>query len=92
MNWNELPSELKILSFKDFCIRCEEVYDTFWEYFAPFFDIAIYRDYLLYDVKLSNNEDNQETLAEKAWEFLMGDINGEDLYWYFASLKRGYFD
>lgn len=76
----DVPKNLRVFSFKDFCIRCEELYDLFWEYFAPFFDIAIYRDYLLEDVCFSNSKDKQEMLAGKCWEFLMGDIDKNDLY------------
>lgn len=85
---NKIPKELKITSFKDFCIRCEDLYDLFWEEFAPFFDIAIYRDYLLENVLFSPNFDRQEMLAGKCWEFLMGDIDRNDLYVVLAIVRR----
>lgn len=88
MNWEQMPKELKILSFKDFCIRCDEVYDAFWEYFAPFFDITIYRDYLLENVEFSNKSDKQDQLAGLAWEYLMGDIDREELFWSLACYRR----
>lgn len=92
MNWNTLPSELKILSFKDFCIRCDEVYDAFWEYFAPFFDITIYRDYLLEDTILARKPVRQEQLAGKIWEYLMGDLDRTRLMEFWIHLRRNYYE
>ena len=80
MNWESLPITLKIDNSKDFCIRCEDIYDTFWGQFAPFFDIAIYRDYLLYYVSFSKAETRQVNMAGVAWEFLMGDLTRGELY------------
>ena len=85
---SNIPRIMIIISFKDFCIRCEEIYQYFWENFAPFFDIAIYRDYLLYEVEFSNKNDKQEQIAGKCWEFLMGDLTNEELFYFFASIKR----
>lgn len=75
-----MPKELKVFSFFDFCIRCEEIYNYFWDFYAPFFDIAIYRDYLLENVKFSENKEKQRGLAGICWEFLMNDINKKELY------------
>ena len=75
LDWSKLPNGLQIYDFKDFCIRCEEVYNLFWEAYAPFFDITIYREYLLNDVYFSKNKNRQETLAGLVWEYLMGDLS-----------------
>lgn len=83
-----IPNTLKIISFKDFCIRCEEIYQYFWENFAPFFDIAIYRDYLLDKVYFSSKKERQEQVAGKCWEYLMGDLTSSELFYFFASTKR----
>lgn len=90
MNWEEVPKELKIVSFKDFCIRREEIYDAFWELFAPFNDIIAYRDYILFDIHLSSSKYRQETLAGKIWEYLMGDILDEELIDFWIHLKPSY--
>lgn len=81
---------LRVYSFLDFCIRCEEIYAYFWENFAPFFDIAIYRDYLLEEVPFSQNAEKQEMYAGLAWEFLMGDIFRRDLYSAISSKRVEY--
>ena len=85
---NGIPRDLKVLSYKDFCIRCEELYDLFWDSFAPFFDIAIYRDYLLEEVEFAQNAEKQEMLAGQCWEFLMGDIDRSQLYIVLATIRR----
>lgn len=90
MGFDKLPSGLKLTDFKDFCIRCEEIYELFWEVFAPFFDITIYRDYLLYGVCFSNNKQRQETISGVAWEYLMGDINRDELIDFMIHLRHGY--
>ena len=71
---------LEIISYRDFIIRCDEIYEVFWEDFVPNYDIAIYREYLLNSVMFSDKPERQETLAGRAWEYLMGDIDEEDLY------------
>lgn len=76
----DIPNELKVFSFKDFCIRCEDIYDYFWEQYAPFFDIVEYRDYLLFIVKFNERKLEQDRLAGVCWEFLMGDIDTETLF------------
>lgn len=88
VDWEKLPIELKVIDFKDFCIRCDEIYDLFWENFAPFFDIATYRYYLLNDVLFSTNENKQEAFAGIAWEYLMGDILKEQLYEFWTHARR----
>lgn len=80
---------LKIHSFLDFCIRCEEIYEFFWEEFTPNFNIGIYRDYLLDEVVFSENEEKQRALAGICWEFLMGDIDRIQLYDILASKRLG---
>lgn len=90
MDWELLPNELKIEDFKDFCLRCDKIYDLFWGNFAPFFDIAIYRDYLLQEVTFAYSENNQTKLAGIAWEFLMGDIDQNELFYIFIHLPRKY--
>lgn len=89
MDWEEMPVDLKLYSFKDFCIRHNEVYDAFWGYYAPFFDIAIYRDYLLYDVVFSDKPDRQRNIAGVIWEFLMGDLEEEELLDALSNLRVG---
>lgn len=76
----KIPRELMVYSFKDFCIRCDDLYDFFWEHYAPFNDIAIYRDYLLFDVFFSKSEFRQEMFAGACWEYLMGDLNTQQLF------------
>lgn len=71
---------LKIHNFFDFCIRCDEIYEYFWDFYAPFFDFAEYRDYLLYKVHFHDNKDKQEMYAGFCWEYLMGDILKSELY------------
>lgn len=87
MKVDKLPIGLKIIDFKDFCIRCDEIYDLFWENFAPFFDIAEYRQYLLEKVFFSNNKIKQETVAGVVWEYLMGDILKEQLYEFWTHIR-----
>lgn len=82
-----IPKELKIHSFKDFCIRCEDIYFYFEEYYAPFFDIGIYRDYIYDKAPLSEKPAKQESYANVIWEYLMGDITIDDLV-EFSSRER----
>lgn len=84
----DIPRELKIYSLRDFIVRRGEIYSYFWDKFAPFFDIVIYRDYLLYNVKFSNNKSKQENIAGTLWEYLMGDINDIDLMGFFGGYRR----
>lgn len=83
----QVPIGLKIVDFKDFCMRCDEIYALFWDDFAPFFDIAKYRAYLLKKVKFSNKQNKQETIAGITWEYLMGDIDKEDLFDFYKGRK-----
>jgi hypothetical protein len=90
MNWETLPNSLKVSNSKDFCMRCEDIYDTFWERFAPFFDISIYRDYLLEQVEFSKKASRQLKMAGVAWEFLMGDLTRGELFefWLYPNKKE----
>ena len=88
MEWHKIPIELKFYSFKDFCMRCEEIYDVFWEYYAPFFDIEEYRDYILFGVHLADRKIKQEQLAGNIWEFLMGDIDTDTLLCLLANSRK----
>ena len=85
-----MNNKLKILSFKDFCIRREEVYSTFWVEYAPFFDIAEYRDYLLEEVVLAKSNLMQTKLAGIIWEYLMGDIDDDELINFWIHLRHNY--
>lgn len=82
-----IPRELKIHSFKDFCIRYEELYDYFWDKYAPYNDITEYREYLLSDVCLAKSEARQEFLSGLIWEYLMGDIDIDYLFHVYHTCK-----
>lgn len=82
-----IPRKLRLYSFKDFCIRYEEIYDYFWDCYASFNDIAIYRDYILEKVHLADSPARQEFLAGLIWEFLMGDIDESDMFYVYHSCK-----
>lgn len=82
-----IPKELRIHSFKDFCIRYEELYDYFWEEYAPERDITEYREYLLSEVSLASSSIKQEYLAGLIWEYLMGDIDIDYLFHIYHSCK-----
>ena len=79
---HNIPRELILISYKDFLNRYKDVYESFWQYFVPFFDIGIYRDYLLKVAPLAENPDTQIKRAEQIWEYLMGDIQGYDIQKY----------
>lgn len=83
----DIPRELILHSFKDFCIRYEEIYDCFWNDYEPYYDIAIYRDYILENVHLANSESRQEFLAGLIWEYLMGDIDISYLFYIYHTCK-----
>ena len=71
---------LKIRDYKDFCKRCERIYHDFWLFYAPFFSLRDYKNYLYNEIIFIENKKKNKTIADKCWEYLMGDVNRNDLY------------